>query len=75
MAKEWQTVSDEERKICEDIAKQNKAAYDEALKAYREQLKAAAGAHAADVDDGDEVRRCALARGFHLADADIRCGR
>ena len=71
MAKEWKAVSAEERKICEDIAQHNKAAYEVALKAYNDQQKAAAGAQAA-ADDGEEVRR--RAPGVR-AGADKRCGR
>ena len=59
MAKEWQTVSAEERKICDDIAAQNKADYEEAMKLYQAQLCAV---HAGVADGGEEVR--GFPRGF-----------
>jgi hypothetical protein len=67
MAVEWKTVSDEERKICDDLAAANKANYEVALKAYQAQVRAAAGAQAA-ADAGDEVRTRAVLGAFMLAD-------
>ena len=68
MAKEWQSVSEEERKICDDIAAQNKADYEEAMKLYHAQMQAGAAGVLVGVAGGDEVRfssasvcRCARA--------------
>ena len=70
MAKEWQTVSAEERKICDDIAAQNKAAYEEAMKLYQTTLQIGGG-----VADGEEVRLlrrdCELVLSPAQADADM----
>ena len=63
MAKEWQTVSAEERKICDDIAQANKAAYEEAMRRYHEQQTAGGGAAAVDVDDSGAAVRDAQACG------------
>ena len=51
MAKEWQTVSADERAECDRIALANKTAYEEAMRIYQEQQVAAAadGGAAADV--------------------------
>lgn len=44
MAKEWRTVSEEEKKECDEIAAQNKLKYAEAMKLYQAQVQAVAAA-------------------------------
>ena len=57
MAKEWKDVSAEEKKICDDIAAQNKLDYDEAMKAYQATHGHAGAMGGQSVTDGgDEVR-------------------
>ena len=66
MAKEWQTVSAEEKKICDEIAAQNKADYEEAMKAYQAQLHAGVAAQAVAADGGEEVRSRRASRAHSL---------
>ena len=50
-------MSEEEKKICDDIAAQNKADYEDAMKLYHAQQQAGAAGALVGVAGGDEVRR------------------